>query len=254
MSLHFKKIGKGYPLLLLHGLFGSSDNMLGAARHLFDRYEVFLPDLRNHGRSPHHSTMSYEALADDIDVFFSENNIGEAIILGHSMGGKTAMQFALDNPQKVSKLIVVDMGIKAYPLRHIQYIKAMMSVDFDAITSRHDAEEYLSKDISDPKVVQLLLKNIEWKTDKRLGWRINLEALYDNVDSILAALTPVGSFAKPSLFLKGEWSDYIISSDIEGIRKVFPAMSLVTIPEAGHWTHADNPAAFLGAVDAFLAE
>ena len=249
MKLHFRKSGKGKPLVLLHGLLGSSDNLINVGKHFEDRYEVFIPDLRNQGRSPHHNIMTYSAMADDLSDFFEDNNITSAILLGHSMGGKTAMQFALNNSDKVEKLIVVDIGIKKYPLSCIQYVNIIKDLNFENITQRKEIEEFLSSQIPDEGIVKLILKNIEWHKNKKFGWRINIEALNS---SILDAIISKGIYNKPALFIKGALSKYIIEEDLIDIKKKFPLMTTEIIPDAEHWVHVDNMDFFIEVIKKFL--
>ncbi|MDD3877110.1 MAG: alpha/beta fold hydrolase [Bacteroidales bacterium] len=252
MELFYKKIGQGQPLLLLHGLFGSSDNWLSTAKFFENRFQSFIPDLRNHGRSPHDSFMNYFSMADDIMTFLSTHGIDNPIIIGHSMGGKLAMHLALEYPEVAFKIIVVDIAPIKYPLRQIHYINSMLKVDFDNVASRKEVFNLLSAEISDERVVQLLLKNLEWKSRNRLGWRINLDAINSNIDNLLGAIETTSAYFKESLFIRGNLSDYIIDDNLYELQKLFPCMQLKTINNAGHWVQTDNFPDFIKEVDYFL--
>ena len=247
-------MGEGKPLVLLHGLLGSSDNWLTIGKHFSDRYEVFIPDMRNHGHSPHDEIMNYKALSEDLHSFFEANNISSAILLGHSMGGKAAMQFALDYSVRVAKLIVADIGIKKYPINHVRFLQILKNIDFNLIATRKDIEKLLSEQIHSNRLVQHIMKNIEWKKDYRLGWRSNIDGLLANINNILDAVYSENIFTKPTLFIRGALSDYIIDEDINDIKNKFSLMALVTVPDAGHWLQVDNRSYFIDAVEKFIKE
>ena len=255
MDLHFKKYGKGKPLIILHGIFGISDNWVTFGKRVSELgYEVYIPDQRNHGRSPHHYAFNYYALTDDLTEFIEQQGIEEPVILGHSMGGKLAMRFTLENPDDVSALIVVDTSMRTYVshTHHRMLIDAMKSVDFTNVKSRQEVEKHMSGLIDSPRIIQFLLKNLFWKEKDLLGWRINLEAIDLDLESLYDGVFYSTVFNKPALFIKGGRSDYIIDEDIPVIKKNFNNMDLATIDEGTHWVHADAPEEFYEHVSHFL--
>ena len=251
MKLFFRKFGEGEPIIILHGLFGMSDNWLTIGKELSKKYSVFLVDQRNHGQSPHSDIFNYKAMSDDLFEFVNEQNLDGVTIIGHSMGGKTAMWFATEHPEKVSKLIIVDIAAKFYPVHQQEIVDALLSLDFSIIRSRKEAEEKLSLKIKDEGTKQFLLKNIYWRDKDTLDWRFNLEMLSKNIDTVGEVINENARFDKPTLFLRGEKSDYILDEDIILIKKIFPKAELITVPNAGHWVHADNPQGLLESVREF---
>src|SRR5210317_1491406 len=187
MNLHFKKYGSGRPLIILHGIFGISDNWVSFGKRIAELgFEVYILDQRNHGQSPHHYAFNYYALTEDLLEFIEQQDINDPIILGHSMGGKVAMRFTLENPEDVDALIVVDTSMRTYVshTHHRQLIDAMKAIDFKLIKSRSDVADQLSQKIQRKRIVQFLMKNLFWKEKDLLGWRINLEAIDLNLDSM----------------------------------------------------------------------
>ncbi len=252
MLLNFKSIGQGKPLIILHGLFGMLDNWQTIARALENEFTLYLVDQRNHGKSPHTDQHSYKLMANDLLEFMTQQGIPQSNILGHSMGGKTAMQFALDYPEMVNKLIVVDMGVKQYEGGHDTIFDALKSVELNSITNRHEADVQLSKYINSIGVKQFLLKNLTREPDGSYHWKFNLKALSDNYQNILASIDGDFSFEGETLFIRGSLSDYIPDEDWKTITKLFPQAKLETIVNAGHWVHADQPEALLSAIRQFL--
>lgn len=241
MHLHFKRIGDGRPLIILHGLFGSSDNWQTIAKHFAEKiFAVYLVDQRNHGHSPHTATISYKLMADDLFQFVTKEKISTACVMGHSMGGKTAMQFALDNPDMVSKLIVVDMAPKYYPPHHREILDALLSVDLTKLKTRKEVEQVLFEKITDIGTRQFLLKNLYWLENEQLAWRFNLKVLDKEINNLSEAINGK-AFDKPVLFIRGEKSSYISDKDVVQIKSHFPLAQVATAPTAGHWVHADNP-------------
>ena len=251
MQLNFKKVGEGEPLVILHGLFGSLDNWMSLAKKLGDHFEVFIVDARNHGQSPHSEDFNYDVMADDLYEFLLQNDIVDPIILGHSMGGKTAMQFAMNYPNKLEKLIVADIAPKAYPVHHTIIIEGMLSLDFDEIKTRKKADEQLSKFIGDVSTRQFLLKNLYWADKERLAWRFNLSTINKNIEIIGQSLENISTFEKPTLFVRGAKSNYITPKDYAPIKNIFPN-SVINSLESGHWVHAEKPAEFLQILNSFL--
>jgi pimeloyl-ACP methyl ester carboxylesterase len=252
MKLNFKKLGKGQPLIILHGLFGSLDNWMTLAKKWSEEYEIWLVDLRNHGQSPHSNDFSYELMAQDLLGLIEENEIELPHILGHSMGGKTAMEFAVKHSEKLAKLIVVDIAPVKYQVHHYEIIDALESVDFEEISSRKEADEQLSSKIKENGVRQFLLKNLYWKEEGVLAWRFNLPVLKKEILPISEWNIPEGKFENQTLFIKGKNSNYILPQHAAEIEARFPDYKLEEIDNAGHWVHAEAPTAFSEVVLGFL--
>jgi pimeloyl-ACP methyl ester carboxylesterase len=257
MQLHFRKFGKGKPLIILHGIFGISDNWVSFGKRIAESgYEVFIPDQRNHGHSPHHYAFNYYALTDDLIEFMEQHKIEDPVILGHSMGGKVAMRYTLENPHAVRALIVVDTSLRTYVFHshHRTLIDAMKSVDFSKVKSRQEVESVLEQKIESPRIRQFLLKNLFRKEKDLLSWRINLEAIDLNLESLYDGVFNSTIYNQPALFVRGGKSDYIIEEDIPNIKKNFPNADIVSIPNGTHWLHADAPEEFFAHVSAFLKD
>lgn len=252
MQLHFQQLGHGPPLVLLHGLFGSADNWLGVAPKLAERFHVLIPDLRNHGHSPHHPEMDYPLMAADVERFFVARNIARASVIGHSLGGKVAMQFALDFPARVQKLVVVDMAPRAYAPAHETILAALLALDLARFQSRPHIEAALAPEIPSLTLRRFLLKNLGRDDAGRFVWKLNVRGVAENYSRLGAALSPPGPFAQPALFLRGGQSDYLTAADEVEIRRRFPAAQIKTIPAANHWVHADAPQEFLRLVLDFI--
>lgn len=247
-------MGHGQPLLILHGLFGTLDNWATLAKRFAEHYNVFLVDLRNHGRSPHHAEHNYDAMADDVLELVEELGIPTPAIMGHSMGGKVAMKYALKYPTRLTRLIVVDIAPKAYPPHHDEIIDALQSVDLSKATSRGEIEQQLAQSIKEPDVRLFLMKNLYRKEDNTFGWRMNLDALEKNYEHIAAAITADVPFKKHALFIKGGQSGYIKQEDIySSIERLFTLVEVETISEAGHWVHAQAPDKVYDLVTTFLS-
>lgn len=251
MKLFFRQSGQGSPLIILHGLFGSSDNWYTHAKTFAEKYTVYLVDQRNHGQSPHSDDINYKLLTEDLEEFISDHQINQPVILGHSMGGKTAMNFAVKNPDSLSKLIVVDIVPKYYPIHHDVLIKGMKAIPLDRIQSRNEAEKILTEYEPDLSVRQFLLKNLARDAEKGFYWKINLAAIENHLEEMGAGLQYTGSFNKPSLFIKGALSRYYKTGDEQNIQTIFPAAEFVTL-ETGHWVQAEKPQEFAQAVLNFL--
>jgi pimeloyl-ACP methyl ester carboxylesterase len=262
MQLAYRKYGEGQPLLILHGLFGQSDNWNTLAKRFSENgFEVYAIDQRNHGLSPHSDVWNYDAMADDIKDFIDEHNLQNPILLGHSMGGKTAMFFALKYDGILDKLIVADMSPRRYEPRHDIVLDALNAVDFSKINTRKEAEAVLSEYITDFGTKQFLLKNIYWEDSStgsltevvnKMNWRFNLPVITENINEMIVP-APIGSSRVNTLFLRGEKSDYINEAiDVPEIKERFPNYKLQTIAHAGHWVHAEQPEAFYEAVMGFI--
>ena len=254
MELHYNAYGEGgRPLLILHGLLGASGNWHTLGSKAFgERFRVFAIDQRNHGRSPHSDAVGYDAMAGDLDGFMEQHGLTSAYLLGHSMGGKTAMHFALTRPEKVDKLVVADIAPKAYPPHHTELFEALRSLDLSSYSSRKEIDTALARRIRSYPVRQFLLKNLQHVADGGYRWQMNLEALYASYDQINQAVEAGRPFEKPALFVRGGKSDYVTDDDEADIRKLFPNAEIVTIPKAGHWVHAEAPEAFAEVVIGFL--
>jgi len=254
MKLFYRHFGEGQPVIILHGIFGISDNWVTIGRRLAEKFEVFIPDQRNHGQSPHSSTFNYYSLVDDLFEFIEDHQLVNPIIVGHSMGGKVAMNFVLDNPAKVDKLIVVDISTRHYSARqeHMEIVQAMNSVDFDSVTKREDVEEIISRTLKSPRIKLFVMKNLYRIGQNRFSWRLNVKDIYENIDNVFEGVDSPYSYEKPSLFIKGGNSDYIIEEDKGPILKMFPSAQFKTIEGASHWVHADKPDELCATFSEFL--
>ncbi len=243
MELFYRQFGSGEPVIILHGLFGLSDNWVTHAKKMAAHFTVYLPDLRNHGQSPHSPTFNYAAMADDLHEFIQQHNLHKPVIIGHSMGGKVAMWFALEYPDMVDKLIVVDISPVKYPDRdaHFDIISAMMTVNFDAVHSREEVDELLKQTIPSEMTRLFIMKNLYRKTRNTFDWRLNLQAISSNMDYIFAGVEVPGVFTNETLFVRGGMSDYIKEEHYPTIYKLFPKAEIKTIEHASHWVHVDAP-------------
>ncbi|MBL7812753.1 MAG: alpha/beta fold hydrolase [Bacteroidetes bacterium] len=253
--VHFRQYGtEGPPLYILHGVFGMLDNWHYAAGILGRHHRVITFDARNHGRSFHHPDCSYEAMAADLCRLMEHLGDNEATILGHSMGGKTAMIFADLYPQRIQRLICVDIAPKRYPPGHADYFKAFETLPFHSMKSRREAEDAFLPFAPDMGVRQFLLKNLEPLPEGGYKPKLNLQALKTYYDEIIGELHFSSVLEKPSLWITGDKSAYVKEEDKPGIRNHFPLTQFIVIPQAGHWVHADNPPAFIAAVESFLLQ
>ncbi|PWJ58764.1 pimeloyl-ACP methyl ester carboxylesterase [Dyadobacter jejuensis] len=246
MKLNFKKIGDSGPqLLILHGVFGFLDNWLTMGKNLADAgFQVYLVDQRNHGRSPHRDSMDYKSFADDLNTFITDHNLVKPILIGHSMGGKTVMQYAVQHPESLSKLVVVDIGPKQYPIHHQRLLEGLNHIDLSSVNNRQDADRQLAEYESNLGVRQFLLKNLYRTEENTFAWRFNLPVLTKDMPNVGQAITgPV--VTAPTYFIRGGNSDYILDEDIPAIQQQFPAAQVITVPHSGHWIHAEQPQQFL---------
>lgn len=240
-------------MLILHGVFGSSDNWLTISKHIASsEYTVYLIDQRNHGRSPHFDRLDYPSMAGDLREFIEEEHILDPILVGHSMGGKTVMEYVVRWPEEVRKLVVVDIAPKAYPVHHTRLLEGLSSISLAGLSGRQEADEILSGYEPSTGVRQFLLKNLFKNADHSFEWRFNLPVLKRDMPLIGQAITSGQPLRLPVLFIRGAKSDYILDSDWPAIRKMFPEATLVTIPGAGHWVQAEQPALFLKALSEWL--
>lgn len=252
MDLHFRKSGEHGPtLMILHGLFGSSDNWQTLGRELANDFQVYLVDQRDHGRSPHSDAIDYQKMANDIQELIQREGLAEVNLIGHSMGGKTAMTFAQRFPELLNKLVVVDIGPRVYEDRHSFILEGVLSADLEQLASRKAVEEHLGAYIPEPGVRQFIMKNLYWVEDRKLGWRANFKLLKRDLSNIVASISP-DRVEVPTLFIRGGASDYILKEDIPAIKEQFPRSQFETVPFAGHWVHVQAPEDFLRMVRDFL--
>ncbi|PKP04021.1 MAG: alpha/beta hydrolase [Bacteroidetes bacterium HGW-Bacteroidetes-9] len=243
MKLFYRHFGEGQPLIILHGIFGISDNWVTLGKRLAEKFSVYIPDLRNHGQSPHSPTFNYIAMADDLLEFIEEHQLKKPMIIGHSMGGKVAMTFTLEHPEMVEKLVVVDISPRKYPGRNVHFdmISAMMSVNFEAVSSRQEVESLLEQSIPNKRIRLFVMKNLYRKTRTTFDWRLNLAAISSNMDYVFDGVESAETYNGPVLFIKGGKSDYIQDDDLPLIHRNFPGAQVKTIENASHWVHADTP-------------
>jgi pimeloyl-ACP methyl ester carboxylesterase len=251
MLLHYKSFGEGKPLIILHGFLGSLDNWQSIAKELAANYQLFILDVRNHGKSFHDSKHDYASMVADVHYFIDYLGLSEVTLIGHSMGGKIAMSFALKYPLLVSNLVVVDIAPKIYSPGHEDILYAISKVNPKELKSRQEAVDIISTYIHDPSVVQFLLKNLDRLGDGSFGWKMNLPVLIYEYKEMLD-FPSKGLFDGPTLFLKGEKSDYILPSDESVIHQYFPKAKILSIKNAGHWVHAENPVDFISETSIFL--
>ncbi len=263
MELFYRKEGSGPPLVIVHGLYGSSDNWVNIGKRLAEKHTVYMVDQRNHGRSPFANLHTFNDLRNDLEEFFEKHNIEKATLLGHSMGGKAAMWFALDFPEKVEKLVIADIAPKDYLLLkedsqfylHQNILLAMQEIDFSKIKSRNDVDDFMAQKIDDVNIRQFLLKNVaKDKVNHQYKWRVNAGVLYDHLDEIVSGVNknwfedriPITSY--PVIFIRGMKSKYILPEDEILIKEIYPDSRIIDIPDAGHWLHAEQPEKFMKAV------
>jgi pimeloyl-ACP methyl ester carboxylesterase len=251
--LYSKIEGEGKPLLILHGFLGMSDNWktLGT-QFVSEGFQIHLLDLRNHGKSFHSDNFSYELMVEDVYAYCKAHDLEKITLLGHSMGGKTAMLFAVTHPEMVEKLIVADIGPKFYPQHHQTILAGLNAVDFSKKPSRNEVEDILTKYITDFGTKQFLLKSLYWKEPGQLAFRFNLAVFNQKIDEIGKPLPENSIFAAPTLFIRGGNSNYILDCDFENIKQHFPNGTIETIPNTGHWLHAENPKLFYEIASSFL--
>lgn len=252
MKLFYRELGgKGQPIIILHGFLGSSDNWLTQGKMLADQFHIYLIDLRNHGQSPHSDDFDYSTMADDIHEFLITHAVENPILIGHSMGGKVAMQFATTYPELISKLIIVDIAPKKYPVQHDRILEGLKAIPIETIQSRNEAEESLSTYVSEKDVRQFVLKNLHRSPEGKFSWKMNLPVLANNVNAVGMDAMGDKKFDKPVLFVRGRRSEYVQDSDMNIIQKNFPEASLITL-EAGHWVQAEKPEEFVNEVVRFI--
>ncbi len=266
MKLFYRELGAGRPIVIAHGLYGSSDNWLSIAKLLAEKYKVILVDLRNHGQSPHSPSHSYSDLADDLFELFNKLKLSNASLMGHSMGGKAAMQFAINHPDKLRSLVIVDISPRSYTdangyapqaKEHFSILTALRELPLSELRSRGEAEEILSSKIPSLQIRQFLLKNLDRDENNKFVWKLNLNALWKKLPSLMGGIKtedyiPAQNF--PVLFIKGEQSPYIdVIEDKPIIKELFPSAEIISIPGADHWVHAEQQKLFFEVIEKFLA-
>ncbi len=253
MKLFYRKYGQGPPLIILHGLYGSSDNWVTIARSLSDIYTVYLPDQRNHGQSPHDIVHDYESMRNDLFELVIDLKLSKFFLSGHSMGGKTAISFALNWPEMIHGLLVADISPfinetsnnSAYS-QHLSILQAILSIDLSTIETRGEAESILVGKVPDEKVRGFIMKNLQRTSGNKFTWKLNASSLLNNLENIMTGIDRKSYLSQqimgfPVIFLKGKDSDYLPSADFRDIQKVFPAAEFIEVPDAGHWIHSDRP-------------
>ena len=269
MKLNYRKIGEGHPLIIVHGLYGSSDNWLSVAKDLSTNFEVFILDQRNHGKSPHSESHTYNDLKEDLLEFMNDHSIEKASLLGHSMGGKTVMFFAADYPERISNLLVVDIAPKNYSnisdyapqtIDHDSIVNAMLNFDLAAYKNRTEIDLKLAENIKSKKVRQFLLKNLKRNKQKEFTWKLNIKTISKYLPQIMDGMDKYkfsrgkGITGFPILFIRGANSNYITEDDHTLIRTIFPYAEITNIPNAGHWVHAEQPRLLVKTVEYFVLE
>jgi pimeloyl-ACP methyl ester carboxylesterase len=253
MKLFYRKYGVGPPLIILHGLYGSSDNWATIAKNLDNRFTVYLPDQRNHGQSPHSDIHDYDSMRDDIYELADDLKLKKFFLAGHSMGGKTAISFALKWPEMINGLLIADISpfvnentSQSSYNQHLTILTSMLSIDLSKIKSRAEAEMILMEKINSEKIRGFILKNLQRGPGNNFSWKLNASSLFKNLEKIMQGIDRDAGFSQqitgfPVIFLKGADSDYLPESDYKDILKVFPAAEFVVAAEAGHWIHSDRP-------------
>ena len=253
MQLNYQSYGDGFPLIILHGLFGMLDNWHTVGKMLGEHFQVFLVDQRNHGRSPHSAELNYGVLADDIRDFIVQHRISSCFLLGHSMGGKVAMTVALRYPELVTKLIVVDIAPRSYSSFHDSILGALTSLDLSSLASRQAIDDALSVRIQGAPVRQFLMKNLARNDDGSFRWKMNLSVISSKYQEILKEVNSNAAFSNPALFIRSKKSSYIGEMDLSDIKRLFPHSTIVDF-ETGHWVHAEAPGQLTNTVTEFLLQ
>ncbi len=242
MKLNLKKSGSGPPLVILHGLFGSLDNWFSIAKELVDHYTLYLVDQRNHGDSPHSTEWNYGVMVEDLRELLDAEGLDSVYLMGHSMGGKTVMNFAVQYPERVRKLIVGDIAPRYYPIHHQVILEGLNALDLSRLQSRKEADDLLATYIPELGIRQFLLKSLG-RDANGFAWKINLPVITQNIEEVGKALEEGTVFEGPTLFLGGANSSYIQEKDLSDMKRHFPNSTWVSISNAGHWLHAEQPQA-----------
>ncbi len=251
MQLNFRKSGSGPPLVILHGLFGSLDNWFSIAKELVDHYTLYLVDQRNHGDSPHGSEWNYGVMVEDLRELLDAEGLDSVYLMGHSMGGKTVMNFAVAYPERVRKLIVGDIAPRHYPIHHQVILEGLNALDLSQLQSRKEADDLLAPYIPELGIRQFLLKSLGRDTNG-FAWKVNLSVITQHIEEVGKALEVGTVFEGPTLFLGGANSSYIQEKDLSDMKRHFPNCTWVSIHNAGHWLHAEQPQAVVAEMRKFL--
>ena len=254
LDLHFNSYGSGKPVIVLHGLFGSQVNWRTFGKQLGESCRVFTLDLRNHGDSPHSDEFNYDLMAADVARFMEKEKLDDAILLGHSLGGKVAMRFATAYPDKIQKLIVVDIALKEYPAVHKRLFEAVNNLDLARFSRLQQVVDALASDIPPLDIRWFLVKNLARGDNQKFRWKINMAAIANSYEEIFKTPSINQLLDKPTLFIKGENSEYLATADLESARRTFPQAKMLTIKGAGHWVHIDAPEVFAEVVRVFSLE
>jgi esterase len=252
MQLHCEKSGEGKPLVMLHGLFGSLENLGAISRLLENHFTLYRLDLRNHGRSPHADTMSFADMAEDVREFMDSQSLETTCVFGHSLGGKVSMALACRYPERVEKLVVADIAPVTYPAHHNAILDGLANVRLDQVRSRKDADQQLARFVSETPVRQFILKSLERDENGGYRWRLNVPAILRSYDALRLAVCEGCRYPGPALFIRGENSNYIAERNEMEISAKFPASRIVTVEGAGHWVHADQPQVVANSIVEFL--
>ena len=254
MKLYYRQLGEmGTPVIILHGLFGSSDNWLTISKTIVDHgHVVYLLDQRNHGRSPHSEVHDYDSLADDLMEFITDYNLKQPVVIGHSMGGKAVMQFAMNYPGQFSRLVVIDIAPKFYPVHHAEILRGFAAINLATLKSRNEADAILTQYEPNLGVRQFLLKNLYRDETGQFAWRLNLPTIEREIHGIGEDLRHIQTVTAPTLFIRGSESGYVSDDDLPIIRRIFPNVVFETIAGAGHWVQAEKPAEFVDVLFEFL--
>jgi pimeloyl-ACP methyl ester carboxylesterase len=252
MKLFSQILGKGDPVIIMHGLFGTSDNWLTIGKRLSEHHKCYLLDLRNHGRSPHSPELNYNDMVEDLYEFLTDFELRTVSVIGHSMGGITAMKFALEYPHRMNKLVVVDIAPKSYPVLHQDILKGLNAIPVSTINTRKEADLILADYVHSIRIRQFLLKSL-YRTEKgNYAWRINLDAIAGHAADIGRGITKENIYDQPALFIRGEKSTYLTTDDIPAIKAQFTNSDVETIPDGTHWLHAEKPEKLIQILESFL--
>jgi len=254
MKLFYRESGEGRPLIILHGLFGSSDNWMSVTKELAFKYKVYVLDARNHGQSPHVPIHNYEAMAADLKEFISDHKLENPILIGHSMGGKTIMRFAAEYPDIAEKLVVVDISPRFYGRHHEAILRGFAAINLETLQTRNEADALLSQYVGDIGVRMFLLKSLYRTTDGKFQWRINLPVINEQIDNIGEALPATAKIDIPTLFIRGSESGYIEENDTALIAQHFSNYKIETVEGASHFVHAEKPKEVIALIETFIEE
>lgn len=253
MKLYHRESGKGQPVILLHGIFGSSDNWFTQSKLLSEDHHTYALDMRNHGHSPHDDVFDYPSMTADVLEFIKTHNIADPVVIGHSMGGKVAMNFAVAHPEMLRALVVVDIAPKPYNMSHYVILDGLKAIPIGEITARNEADEALARYVEEPDVRQFLLKNLQRRPEGGFKWKLNLDVIDANIEKIGLDLQFEGRFEKPTLFIRGRRSNYVKDEDFDHIRAIFPLAEIQTL-DTGHWVPAEKPKEFVELVRGWMKQ